>query len=73
MWGFLLEDKMNVHTLSDPPCGSVRPNCRYLAAPASEPRKLCLLHLAWCPDDHDPRPTWAGRSITEQRVFRTGG
>jgi hypothetical protein len=64
---------MNGTSLSEPPCGAARLDCRYLATRASERRQLCLLHLAWCPDDHDPRPSRMGRRITEQRVFRTGG
>jgi hypothetical protein len=64
---------MVVAKLKDPPCGCVRPNCRYLAPPASDVRGLCRQHLAWCPDDHDPRKPWVVRTMLDQREFRTGG
>jgi hypothetical protein len=55
------------------PCGNDRVNCRFLSALGAKPKTLCQLHLAWCPDDFTPQPTWTARSIQDQRVFRAGG
>jgi hypothetical protein len=64
---------MVITNLTVTPCGSGRPNCRALAARGTETKGLCQIHSGWCPDDHHPQPTWAVRSVLEQRAFRTGG
>lgn len=64
---------MSLTILDEAPCGSERPNCRVLAEAKTEPKGLCQVHTAWCPDEHRYRPSWAARSVSEQRNFRTGG